>query len=138
MLRINNIKNQISIRFQLLVVKYCIFLRKNWQIPFLRLFDWILVSYFEFMPFRKKTFPEKMGNVCFCSLIVIHIFVWKNMCLCNFPKLLYCVEGFFEAWNLFLNVFYLQSLRILEIIIDNIRRNFFKKHAIWQNCSSWI
>ena len=100
---------------------------KNWQILFyVRLIEFSFHKFFVFCAIPQKNFPSKIGNgVIFCSLIItIYIFFCvENMCLCNFPKLFYCVEGFFEAWNLFLNVFYLQSFGILEIIIDNIRRN---------------
>ena len=61
-----NIKNLINNRLKFLAAKYCKFLTNKLANSFvLCSFDWILVSYLKIMPFRKKTFPEKMGNVCF-------------------------------------------------------------------------
>ena len=92
------------------------------------MFIWLNISFiiiFVDCAIPQKNFPWKNWEQCnflFPHDYNLHIFGSK-ICLCNFPKLFYCVEGFFEAWNLFLNVFYLQSFGILEIIIDNIRRN---------------
>ena len=98
----------------------------NWQIRFyVHLIEYFFHNNFCGLCHSAKNFPWKNWEQCnflFPHDYNLHIFGSK-ICLCNFPKLFYCVEGFFEAWNLFLNVFYLQSFGILEIIIDNIRRN---------------
>ena len=124
---IQKIENIINNEFKFLAVTFGILCTKIGKFFFM--FVWLnshFIIFFVFCAIPQKNFPSKNWERCnflFPHYYNLHIFCVENMCLCNFPKLFYCVEGFFEAWNLFLNVFYLQSFGILEIIIDNIRRN---------------